>query len=231
MRTYRLQPQQTLGDRLVVEQEAAKEQGEEHDEHAEQVGHALVADDDSEEQADHRRCQVEEHEEEHEFAELGSGGYQTSHGVHDAAHDGRREDAQGNDVEDNFGQIVRKRGVVSLCALADEEQTLRREGGKRRSVAMLRDTSVTSSSGSIKKRASTVAWRTVNGAPRLRTRRTQRATSARISSVPVLRTVSFAEKMAVSTSATSWTRRSRAQLASAPLAPPVARTRLSLSLL
>ena len=47
--TYRLQPQQTLGDGLVVEQEAAEEQGEEHDEHAEQVGNALVADDDSEE--------------------------------------------------------------------------------------------------------------------------------------------------------------------------------------
>ena len=40
----------------MVEQEAAEEQGEEHDEHAEQVGYALVADDDSEEQADHCCC-------------------------------------------------------------------------------------------------------------------------------------------------------------------------------
>ena len=121
MRTYRLQPQQTLGDRLVVEQEAAKEQGEEHDEHAEQVGHALVADDDSQEEADHRGCQVEENEEEHELAEFGSGRHKACHRIHDAAHDGRREDAQGNDVENNLGQVVRKRCVISLGTLANEE--------------------------------------------------------------------------------------------------------------
>ena len=129
--TYRLQPEQTLGDGLMVEQEAAEEQGEEHDEHAEQIGDALVADDDTEEQADHRRCQVEEHEEQHELAELGSGRHQTCHRVYDAAHDGRWDDSQGNDVEDDLGQVVGERGVVSLCPLTDEEQALRREGGER----------------------------------------------------------------------------------------------------
>lgn len=105
-KTYRLQPEQALGDRLVIEQEAAEEEGEEHDEHAEQICHSLVPHADSDEQADHGGRQVEQHEEEHELEELGGGRHEARHGVHDAAHDGRRKNAQGYDVEDDFGQVV-----------------------------------------------------------------------------------------------------------------------------
>ena len=101
-----MQPQQTLRDRLVVEQEAAKEQGKEHDKHAEQIRHTLVAHDNPDEQADHRSRQIEQHEEEHKLAKLRSSRHQAGHRVHDAAHNRGRQDAQGNNIEDDFGQVV-----------------------------------------------------------------------------------------------------------------------------
>ena len=49
-KTYRLQPKQAPRDRLIVEQEASEEEGEEHDEHTEKVRHSLVAHADSDEE-------------------------------------------------------------------------------------------------------------------------------------------------------------------------------------
>jgi hypothetical protein len=104
----------------VVEQKAAEEEGEQHDEHTQQIRDSLVADADADEKTNHGGCQVEQDEEEHELEELGRRRDQARHGVHDAAHDSRRQNPQGNNIEDDFRQVVGERIVVPFRALADE---------------------------------------------------------------------------------------------------------------
>ena len=106
----------------MVEQEASEEEGEQHNQHTEKVRHSLVAHADSDEQADHSGCQVEQDEEEHELEELGRCGDEAGHRVHDAAHDSGRQDPQGNDVENDFRQVVSERVVVPFRALTDEQE-------------------------------------------------------------------------------------------------------------
>lgn len=61
--THGLQPTKTLGNSLVIEQEAAKKQAEQHDKNTNQVCDTLVLDDDANAQAYCSRSKVEENNE------------------------------------------------------------------------------------------------------------------------------------------------------------------------
>lgn len=74
----------------MVKQETRKQQTEEHDETADQVGHASVAEDNTDEQADVSRSQIEEHKHQNEAEEFSPSRNQSGHRVHNDSHDDRR---------------------------------------------------------------------------------------------------------------------------------------------
>ena len=78
-----LQPEHRLWYRIVVEQQASKEEGEEHDQTANEGGYPVVFANDTNEEAYRGGGEVEEDENEEEFEEVGCVGNQTWHGVKD----------------------------------------------------------------------------------------------------------------------------------------------------
>lgn len=130
-----MQPTKTLGNGLVIEQKAAKEQAEQHDKHTDKVCDTLVLDDNANTQAYCSSCKVEENDEQHEFPEFSSSGQKTSHWIHDDGHDDRRNESKRNDIEDDLGRVVSQGRVVSLGTLSDEQETFGSEHSQRRESA------------------------------------------------------------------------------------------------
>ena len=113
--------------RTVVQEQAGEQETEQHDQAPDEVGDAGVLEDDADEEADRRRRQVKQHDDEDEFEELGPGRHQADHGVDDAAHEDGRDEPQRHNVEDDARGEVGDGRVVPVGALAHEQQSLGRE--------------------------------------------------------------------------------------------------------
>lgn len=115
----------------MIEQEAAKEQAEQHDKNTDKIGDTLVLDNDTDAQAYCSSCKVEENDKQHKLPEFSSSRQKTSHGIHNDSHNDRRNESKRDDVEDNLGCVVSQGRVVSFGALSDEQETFRSEHSQR----------------------------------------------------------------------------------------------------
>jgi len=77
----------------MIQQEPSKQQRKQHNQHPQQIRHALVPDADTDEEADHRGREIEEYQKQHEFEELRRRGHEARHGVHHTTHDYWRDQA------------------------------------------------------------------------------------------------------------------------------------------
>lgn len=101
---------------------------EEHDETADEVGDAGILDEYAEKEDDARRREVEEDKYEDKPPERRNLRYKSDRGVNDRTENERRNDPEGDHVEEEFGREVGERVVVPVCSFAGEEEAFGGEG-------------------------------------------------------------------------------------------------------
>lgn len=111
----------------MVQQQPGKQQTEQHHQAADEIGHTAVAADNSDEQTDVGRRQIEEHEDQQEPEEFWPRRDQSGHGIHNDAHDDGRKNSQGNNVKYHLRSEVRDGMVVAVGSLAHKQKAFRRE--------------------------------------------------------------------------------------------------------
>lgn len=109
----------------MIEQQPCKQQAEQHHQTSDQIGYASVPEDNTDEQTDTRRGEVEENKDQNEPEELRPRWNQARHRVHDDSHDDRWDQPQRHDVEDNLRSEIGDRVIVAVSPLTDKQQPLR----------------------------------------------------------------------------------------------------------
>ena len=115
----------------VIEQQACKQQAEQHHQAPNEIRHSLIPTDNADKQTDRRRREIEQHQHKDELEELRPGRYEPSHRVDDTAQNYRRNEPQRHDVEEDFGGEVGDGVIISVGTFTEEKKTLRSEDGER----------------------------------------------------------------------------------------------------
>ena len=106
----------------MVQQETGEQQAEEHDQATNQVGDATITEHNTDKQADVGSRKVEQNQNQHKSKEFRPCGDQPGHGVDNDAHDNRREEPQGHNVENDLGREVSDWMVVAICSFPNKQE-------------------------------------------------------------------------------------------------------------
>ena len=133
-RTHNLQPRRavTCGLRIPVqiEQKTSEEQTEQHDKATDQVCHSTVFERDPDRQAYRRGSKIEEHKNQDEFEEYRPFWQKTRHWINDDAHNNGWKKPKWYDVKQDFCREISDGRVITIGALANEQEALGRENGE-----------------------------------------------------------------------------------------------------